>query len=480
MTKEEAIDLLWRKGNLLWKLNSAQRTLYDMFYNSTFKIPVFKLSRRAGKSRTLLVLALEQCLKKPGSLVHYACPTAVMASKIIVPEMRKLLEDCPKDLTPKYFKHDRAFEFPNGSKIQIEGVEEGNAERLRGTSTNLGIIDEAGFVDDLEYIIDSILLPQTTTTKGRLILSSTPPKQMGHPFTLKYQENARKNNAYVKLSIMDILDLIRNDPAHLRHLDDEEVAIQREALGGAASPSWRREFMVEDIVDVNSAVVPEFSEEIIPYIVKESPRPAYYDPYTSMDPGLVDHTGVLFAYLDFNQAKLVIEDEYFVNGSSVTTQNIASTIKVKEDSLWVSPLGIKTKVYLRVSDNEPILLNDLRALHGISFIPARKDDKEAAINDLRIKLVNHKIIINPRCKDLIYQLRNATWNKSRTSFMRSEEAGHYDLVDALIYLVRSVQWGKNPTPNMVYDHQTTYYNQKAQELQGVKKDIRDLFLKKKH
>jgi hypothetical protein len=480
ITRNEAVDTLWRKGILVWKLNSAQRKLYEMYYNTNYRIPVFKLTRRGGKSWTLLVLAIEQCIKVPGSIVHYACPTAVMATKIIIPTMRKLLEDCPKDLTPKYYKHDRAFDFPNGSKIQIEGVEEGNAERLRGTSTHLAIVDEAAFVDDLEYIVDSILLPQITTTNGKLILSSTPPKQTGHKFITKYQEKARANDAYMKLSVLEVLELIQNDPKHLKHLSKEIIEEIKETVGGEFSPAWRREYMVEDITDTSTSVLPEFNEELMKKIVKEVPRPLYYDPYTSMDPGLVDHTGVLFAYLDFEESRLVIEDEYFANGNEITSENIAQTILSKEKFLWTNELGITQKVYLRVSDNEPILLNDLRLLHGLNFIPAKKkDNKEAAINDLRIKLIHEKIIINPRCKNLIYQLRNATWAKNRITFTRSVEGGHFDLVDALIYLVRMVQWSKSPYPTHSYNKDTTFAGKNFDNLTTQQRQIKDIFTKKR-
>ena len=47
---------------------------------------------------------------------------------------------------------------------------------------------------------------------------------------------------------------------------------------------------------------------------------------------------------------------------------------------------------------------------------------------------------------LIEHLRNAIWNTNRTTFERSEKHGHYDAVDALKYLVRVVDWRKNPTP----------------------------------
>ena len=57
-----------------------------------------------------------------------------------------------------------------------------------------------------------------------------------------------------------------------------------------------------------------------------------------------------------------------------------------------------------------------------------------------------RIIINPRCKTLVSHLENATWDKNRREFLRSGDYGHYDFVDALAYLVRNLDDGRNPYP----------------------------------
>ncbi len=483
ISKNEAIDQLWRKGVLIWKLNSAQRKLYEMFKNSAYRIPVFNASRRIGKSYTLAILALETAIQKPGSMIHYACPTAVMATKIIVPTIRKLLADCPIDIKPEYFKHDRAFEFKNGSKIQIEGADEGNAERLRGTSTDLAIVDEAGFIKDLEYLINDILLPQILTTDGTLLLSSTPPRSAGHTFS-QFIEKAKTKDAYIKMSIVEVLDLIKDDPEHLRkHLSPTIVQEIKESVGGEKSPTWRREFLVETITDTTYSVIPEFTDELEKQLVIKNIRPSYYDAYTVMDPGLVDGTGILFAYLDFNTAKLIVEDEFLGNGNEITTEHIAVTIRTKEAYLWADNRSkeFKDPVYLRISDNEPILLNDLRQFHNLSFIPTRKDNKESAINELRIKLQQGKIQINPQCKNLIFQLKTAIWNKNRTAFDRTKDGGHFDLVDCLIYLVRMAQWNKNPYPFNPKSQYTNFYGKAydTQNLNNNQQVIKDIFVKKK-
>lgn len=479
ISKNEAIEILWRKGNLQFKLNSAQRKLYETFHNTKSRIPVFNQSRRTGKSFTLLVMALEHCLANSNVTVHYVCGTSVMATKIINQNMPEIIKDCPAELRPRYFKHDRAFTFKNGSKLQIEGADEGNAERLRGTSTHLGIIDEAGFIKDLEYLVNDILLPQILTTNGKLLLSSTPPKTAEHAF-FRFVEKAKLEDAYIKQTIVDVLDLIKNDPAHLRsHLNPKIVEEIKISVGGEDSLTWRREFMAEFITDSTSVVIPEFTDKLEAEVVRTSNKPSYYDPYTVMDPGLVDNTGILFAYLDFHQAQLVIEDELLLNGNEVTTQNIATYIRNKENSLWVNIDGEARPVYMRFSDNEPILLNDLRQLHNLNFIPTKKDNKEAAINDLRIRIANKQIIINPKCKNLIFQLKTATWSGNRKGFSRSTEGGHYDLVDALIYLVRMVNWGKNPFPYQGHDPDNMFFRSSKNPLSNQALAIKSIFTKKK-
>lgn len=483
ISKNEAIEQLWRQGVLIWKLNSAQRKLYEMFKNAKYRIPVFNASRRIGKTYTLGVLALETALQKPGSMIHYACPTGVMAAKIIVPTIRKLLADCPEDMKPEYFKHDKAFEFKNGSKIQIEGADEGNAERLRGTSTDLAIVDEAGFIKELEYLINDILLPQILTTDGTLLLSSTPSRSAGHAFN-HFIEKAKLKDAYVKMSIIDVMEYIKNDPEPMRkYLSPSIVEEIKESVGGEKSPTWRREFLVEIGSDTTYSVVPEFNDELEKKILGINKRPSYYDAYTVMDPGLIDGTGILFAYLDFNTAQLIVEDEFLGAGNEITTEHIAMTVRTKETFLWqdMRSRSGKEPVYLRISDNDAILLNDLRQLHNLNFIPARKDGKEAAINELRIKLQQNKIMINPNCKNLIYQLKTAVWNKNRTAFDRTKDGGHFDLVDALIYLVRSVHWNKNPYPYNSISQTNAFHgkNHNEQNLNSNQQVIKDIFIRKK-
>jgi hypothetical protein len=437
ISKSMAIAMLWNQGVLTWKLDTVQKDLYAAYKTAKHKTLVWSCSRRSGKSYALCVIALEQCLQKPNSIVKFIAPSQKHVKMIIRPLLKKLLNDCPPELRPDFRTADNIYRFPNGSEIQLAGTDNGHAESLRGGDSHICIVDEAGFCDDLEYIVESILIPTTTTTRGKIILSSTPPKSFDHPF-VDFMEEAELEGRFVKKTIYDCLG---------NRITMEIIKELIEEMGGEHTPAFKREYMCELIPDEEAVVVPEFTADRQKDIIKEWPTPPFRDLYVAADIGFRDLTVFLFAYYDFRAAKIVVEDEIVMNGAKMDTDVLAKSIIKKERDIWTNKVtGELLKPYLRVCDNNLILINDLQQLHKLTFFPVQKDDAEAALNNMRIFLKEGRIIINPKCVTLINHLKYAKWNKQRSSFARSKDHGHYDAVDALKYLVRSVQLGKNPYP----------------------------------
>src|SRR5690606_35736852 len=120
-----------------------------------------------------------------------------------------------------------------------------------------------------------------------------------------------------------------------------------------------------------------------------------------------DLTLLLFAYYDFAKNIVVIEDEYYASGAALRTDMLAEEIKKIENKLFLNEItGESKKPYLRVADNNNlIMLNDLHLQHGILFVPTAKDNREAAINNARIKVGSGQVRIHPRCKVLIHHLK---------------------------------------------------------------------------
>lgn len=473
LTPKDARIALWHKGILSYKLHKAQQEIYDFVEQSKDKTVVISSSRRLGKSFLLCLYAIEQCLKKDNVVVKYVAPQQQMIKTILRPIMREVLKDCPPELRPDYKTNDKLYRFPNGSEIQLAGTDSGHAESLRGGSSDLCIVDEAGFCSDLQYIVQSILIPTTTTTEGKIILSSTPPKTPDHEFVAFIREAEHKGTLMKKV----IYDNPLITPTQIN-----DIIRAFEHVGGINSVEFRREYLCEIIVDQDEAIVPEFNDALQKEIISDWKRPPRFDVYTAMDLGFKDLTVVLFAYYDFRNSKLIIEDELVMKGVKMTTDVLASSIKNKEATLWVNKLTNDIqKPLLRISDNNLIVLNDLQRLHNLSFMPTSKDHKDAALNNMRMYLAQRKVVINPRCRTLILHLKNGTWNKARTTYDRSVDAGHYDAIDALMYLVRNVNWAKNPYPagfDFVKDDTLFDYNQSLKE-DTIHKSFKDMFTVKK-
>jgi hypothetical protein len=173
----------WRRPSLRYLLHDGQCQLQDAWRKAPGRRFVICCSRRYGKSYWLHVEGVEACLSQPGLQVRYACPTAKMAKTISEPHMRTVLHDCPASLRPQFHRQDGVWRFPNGSELHVVGCDNGGHERLRGASTHLALVDEAGFIDELDYVVQDILLPQTITTDGRILIVSSPARTPAHAFT---------------------------------------------------------------------------------------------------------------------------------------------------------------------------------------------------------------------------------------------------------------------------------------------------------
>lgn len=446
ISREKAVELLWREGVLDFKLSEPQKIIKKGIVEDATKISVVMCARRLGKTYLMLTMAFEVCLKTPGAIVKYVFPKQKAAKRNIFPEIRKIAMDCPKDLMPELKVADLLVQFPNGSQIQLAGCDSGNIENIRGGNSHLNIVDEAGFADDLKYAVRSVLAPTTKLTKGRTILVSTPSRSENHEFI---QDFVLPYMAEDRIKVFSIFDNPQFTEAIIKDALDDYPE-------GEKDPEFRREYMCEIIRNAEKAILPSFNTEAeLEIVTDQYVRPVYYDPYVSFDIGGVDLSAILFAYYDYENACLVVEDELIADGTT-NTEILAALIQEKEKQLWENPLD-KSQIppYLRVIDtNNKILATDLQKLHGLTFTPVKKDQKQAAINSLDVAISRRQIKIHPRCKHLIYHMKMAEWNKSQSDFKRLKDSpsgkirgGHADALAAMVYLHRSIVKSHNPFPS---------------------------------
>lgn len=447
--QRELLEAAWYSGELSFLLTPSQqdshRKIRRWQRKGDGRVYALDISRRWGKSVLCVLLAFEQAIQNAGHRIVYIAPTYEMVRKIILPLVAEMTQSCPPRLQPEWVKSENTYRFPNGSSIELIGLDV-RPDGARGTGVDWVVLDEAAFFQNLEYMLVSVLYPQLLgRPHARIVAASTPPKTPAHYWTLTLVPECIGRNAHDKKTLDDA-----------DQYSQEEIDYFYSLMpGGREGVAARREYKAEHIADDSLVIVPEF-RAMQEHLVCEVKPPTWRDCYVAMDPGYHDLTAVLFAYWHFDKGALVIEDE--IAEPRLNSRDIADRIKAKEAKLWKDcrrrsgTVSHETKPnpYLRFSDTEPRLLSDLAREHGLLFIPTQKDNLEAQVDQVRVAVQQGRILIHPRCKRLIAHLQHGIWKKNKRGhlFDREDDEGlkHFDLIAALVYLWRNVNKKRNPTP----------------------------------
>lgn len=434
---ELAKKKLWLLGNLTWKLHEAQQVLDKVFKESKGQLFVGNCSRQWGKSFWAVTKVNEVANKIPKAQIRYGAAFQTDLVDFIIPAFEKIIEDAPLECKPKKVGH--FYIYPNGSRVKLVGLDK-NPNGLRGNTLDLIIIDECGFVTNLDYIYKSIIIPATLHRPNcKVILISTPPSTPAHPF-MDYVQKAEIEGSYVKLDI-------HTNPL----ISEDDIVRMAQEMGGRESTTFRRECLCEFVTDSDLAIIPEWNDKYVQDIERDEYF-QYYHKYVGMDLGVKDMTAILYGHYDFKRAALIIEHEDEMSGSSMNTNLLVGKIRAKEKEIWDSDNSTRDYngnpvPFRRISDNNwPIMMLDFSAIHNLTFIETNKDSLEAMINEVRLMVQAGQILINPRCKLLIGCMKYGVWDQKKKAFARSKIYGHFDHLAALIYLVRNLAKGTNPIP----------------------------------
>lgn len=439
-----AIHEAWHRNDLSYLLHSAQRIIDKAFRSIKGQLFVGNCARQFGKSFWAVTLAIEAAYANPKQQIRYGAAFQTDLVEFIIPAFDKVLEDCPEGIQPTFLRGRNTYVFPNGSRIKLVGVDK-NPNGLRGNSLDLVILDECGFIEKLEYIYKSVLIPATTHRPNcKIIMISTPPSTPAHPF-VDFVERAIAENCYAEFNIYQN-PLI--GPDTIQRLIRES--------GGEASTTWRREYLTEIVTDEDLQIIPEWNDKYVFEVEKDR----YYDlyhKYVGMDLGVKDKTASIFGYYEFLKARLVIEDEREMSGAMMNTELLKGQILAIEGELW----GEKPPFRRIADNNNPLLLLDLSSIHNMTFISTGKDQLHAMINELRLFVQAGQLVVHPRCRMLTGCLKFGVWNQKRTEFSRSSTYGHFDHLAALVYLVRNLLRNSNPIPA---EFQKAYHTHMVQNI----------------
>jgi len=432
---------LCRRGHLVQLLTKAQRRVWQALKDGHKEV-IWVSSRKIGKTFSDIVIAYEYCLNNPGHIVRIIAPQKNHCRDIILPITTEMKNVLPPECWPRVKTSVLEICFPNGAMIKLGGMDKDTIDANRGPISHMLIFDEVGFSDEsiYDYGMTSIFFPQVANTQGPRIYTTTMPRNVAHPFILETMPRVVARGAVINTTIYDN-ELITPEQI-------EEIIIN---CGGKDSVNFRREYLTELIPDSSISVVPEFSND--KHVVEEIPvceeiafeEDKKYISYTSADLGTVDYTGILSGYLDHDLQKLVICSEKWFDGSvqGFGIEYIAKKISESQEDLTE---------YVRVFENnivvdalDKIVTKELSDRYNLYFTAAKRGKVDESIALLRNCFENDKIaILKDECPNLIYQLKHGIWEENKKDFVRSKALGHLDLVMALCYLVKRVEWNRRP------------------------------------
>ena len=434
---KQALRIAWKRGLLTYKLYDYQLELYEIISSGKEDdLTVINSSRRWGKTTVILIYALVYGLQNPSSQIKIATTTQKALRKTIFPIMRMLIADAPEEYKPKWDSQNGCYRLWNDTEIHIHGVDGQHHDGLRGQKCDLGFVDEAAYCSDLKYVVMDILIPQTITNHGRIVLASTPSKKVtrsGEEFK-DFCLQAEVDGTYFTKTIYDN-----------RSLTPEFIKDLMKRYGGEDSISWQVEFLCKFMVDPEKRLAPEWNS----LYIDDVPQPQhfnFYHKYVCMDLGVKrDFTCMLFGYYDFSKAQLIILDEHTMK--NMTSLELINDMKAKEEQHFPN-----LEIYRRVADSDnPLLLNDMGSLHGMPIIPTNKTSLETMINHMRTFIGDGRLIVHPRCTFLVGCLEHGVWadnamGRERRDFGRTTAYGHFDGIAAIMYLIRNLDQSTNPIP----------------------------------
>jgi hypothetical protein len=345
-------------------LHEWQQKVIDIYkQHPKNSIILIKSGRQRGKSYTIIILALYECINNHNQTCIIICPSYNLARKQFN-DFSKAIKQLPitQSLNSSYLE----ITLTNGSVIKFKSAE--SRDNLRGETANLLIFDEGAFIN-LDTAMECF--NYTNTTNGNIIIASTPKFKDDNNLFYKYYKEAieGRNNCY-------LIDFNEYDTTSM-------LSVERMEMYKNTMPFniYCNEILGEFLQE-KSNVFGDFGKVVSNYV----------HPYTQCYAGIDFATGVNAdetAVAIFNENKKMVGLIHFndvdTNETVVKVINILQSYKVSKAVIETNSIG---KVYFDLM-KEKINLSNLRT-QLIAFNTTNKSKREI-IQNLQLHIQNETI-----------------------------------------------------------------------------------------
>jgi len=379
------------------KLHENQRKISD----SSALYKVIKAGKRFGKTKFAIFALTQAAGKKPGGMFCYIAPTYRQAKNIAWLEFKRLI---PHKYIKRIVENELLIVLINDAEIHLLGSD--NADSLRGIKMDGVVFDEVAYQKKYNWnnIIRGQLLGNqradgTYTEPGFAIFISSPinpietmGKDIEDWFPEFFNEALRKRDSGNKewdawhFTIYDNPTLSRDQIEEIRKDNTDDA--------------WGVEYLANESAFAGN-VYGEFSYErqVKEYI--PDPSSLYV---RGIDWGISHPTVCLFGYVDDKNKKIYIEDEYVK--SDHTIEESCDVIKRKTMDKRVEWTVCDPSLHKR---NSVTLVPDIQEFNKNGVPCIAGDNNKRGYNILKMFLKKDVIVINPKCRILIKQLKELQW-----------------------------------------------------------------------
>ncbi len=390
---------------------APQIAMINGFLNSNYRFLVGCLSRRTGKTLISNALGLITILQ-PDTDVLIISPNYNL-SLISYELQRKFIKAFGLEIVRDNVK-DRVLTLSNGSSIRLGSVNQ--VDSTVGRSYQLIIFDEAALSNKGEEAFNISLRPTLDRAGSKAIFISTPRGQnwFYHFFQRGYSDDFPE---WVS---------VHSDYRENPRIIEKDITEARISMSKA-------EFSQEYEAEFNQlqGAIYSLSSDCIIARLSESLNPKEYDVIIGADFGWRDPTAYVVIFVDINEHKAFIVDEWEDNGK--TTGEYAVALKELDEKYDAD--------YIFADSANAQIRWDLAQDYDISTRLAKKAKLEG-IGYVGSFIDNDKLLVDASCVKTIKSINNYQWRESINSKdeFTKEEPIHNEyshLNDAIRYALYS-------------------------------------------
>ena len=368
-------------------LDLSLRPAQGEVFSAKNRFRVLVAGRRFGKSYLSCIELFTKALERPGETFFYCAPTYRMAKDIAWKTLKKIV---PKEYIRTKNETDLRLDLINDSTIELKGTE--NAMALRGRSLSGVVLDEAAFMDAEVWF--EVIRPALADKEGWALFISTPDGTASWFYDLWCFVEEDTSNLWKRWSFTTIEG---------GNVSPTEVEAARAQLD---QRTFRQEFEAS-FENLTGLVAISFSDDNISTAAKDiSIQPLLLGVDFNVDP----MSGIVAVKHDQN---LYVFDEIMLTGGA-TTWDFAEEVtrRYGVDRRIIAcpdPTGGARKTSgVGVTDHAILRRSGFNVQSPRS--PWKIRDKITAVNTgLLDASGTRRVLIHPRCKELIKALRTLTY-----------------------------------------------------------------------